>query len=149
LDGKPVFLLGCSDYGALGAPEVFVRRDLDDMQRHGFNWIRVWATWTAYEDVSAVDGEGNPREPFLGRLRWLVAECDRRGMVVDVTLARGGGRDRKPRLATLETHRRAVETLIGSLKASRNWYLDLANERSVRDARFVPFEELRTLRETA
>jgi len=44
LDSKPALLLGISDYGALGAPEDFVQRDLDDLQRHGFNWLRVWAT---------------------------------------------------------------------------------------------------------
>ena len=69
---------------------ILVRRDLDDLQRHGFNWLRVWATWAAFDhDVSAVDAAGRPREPFLGRLKWLVAECDRRGLVVDVTLTRG------------------------------------------------------------
>ena len=43
-------------------------------------------TWAAYgNDVSAVDAEdGRPREPYLSRLGQLLAECDRRGMVVDV-----------------------------------------------------------------
>ncbi len=36
LNGKPTFLLGISYYGGLGAPEGFLRRDLDDLQRHGF-----------------------------------------------------------------------------------------------------------------
>jgi len=83
LNGKPTFLLGISYYGALGASEEFIRRDLDDMQRYGFNWIRVWATWDLFDnDVSAVDREGNPGKPFLDKLKWLMAECDRRGMVV-------------------------------------------------------------------
>jgi hypothetical protein len=147
LDGEPTFLLGMSYYGALGAPEEFIRRDLDDLERHGFNWLRVWATWGAFDrDVSAVDAEGGPREPFLGRLKWMVAECDRRGLVVDVTLTRGdataGGA-----IPSFEAHRRAVETLVGALKEHRNWYLDLANERDVRDARHVPAEELKALRE--
>ena len=46
-----------------------------------------------------------------------------------------------------EAHRRAVETVVGALKEHRNWYLDLANERDVRDARHVPAEELKSLRE--
>ena len=92
LNGEPVFLLGISDYGALGAPEDVLRRDLDDLQRHGFNWLRVWATWSAFDrDVSAVDAEGRARAPYLDRLKWLVAECDRRGLVVDVTLTRRDG----------------------------------------------------------
>ena len=151
LDGKPNFLLGLSYYGGLGASQDFVRRDLDDMQRHGFNWLRVWATWSsADQDVSAVDSEGHPREPFLGRLQWLVAECDRRGLVVDVTLTRGAqaltGVPRG-RLPDLVAHQQAVATLVEGLKAYRNWYLDLGNERDVRDGRYVSVAELKTLRE--
>ena len=147
LNGGPTFLLGMSYYGALGAPEEFLRRDFDDLQRHGFNWLRVWATWDAFDrDVSAVDARGQAREPYLDRLAWLVAECDRRGLVVDVTLTRGEGDDGGA-VPNFEAHRRAVETLVEALKEHRNWYLDLANERDVRDARFVPAEELQALRE--
>jgi hypothetical protein len=147
LNGKPTFLLGISYYGGLGATEEFVRRDLDELGRLGFNWIRVWATWSAFgEDVSAIDTAGAPREQFLSRLKWLAAECDRRGIVVDVTLNRqkestGGG------LADFSAHQRAVETLVKALREHRNWYLDLANERDVRDARYVPPEELKQLRD--
>ena len=90
LNGQPAFLLGISYYGGLGAPEEFIRRDLDDLQRLGFNWLRVWATWGAFDhDVSAVDATGRSREPFLAKLQWLLSECDRRGLVADVTLTRG------------------------------------------------------------
>ncbi|AMV36054.1 hypothetical protein [Planctomyces sp. SH-PL62] len=147
VNGRPTFLLGASYYGGLGAPADFVRRDLDDLQRNGFNWVRVWATWGAFgRDVSAVDADGRAREPFLGRLVELVADCDRRGLVVDVTLTRGDG-TAGGALPDFESHRRAVETLVVALKAHRNWYLDLANERDVRDARHVPAEELKPLRE--
>ena len=61
-----------------------------DLQRFGFNWLRVWATWGAFQqDVSAVDVGGAAREPYFAKLQSLIAECDRRGMVVDVTLTRG------------------------------------------------------------
>ena len=87
VDGQSTFLLGISYYGALGAPNEFVLQDLDDVQKAGFNWIRVWATWSAFDnDVSAVDDSGRAREPHLAKLKWLVAECDRRKMIVDVTL---------------------------------------------------------------
>jgi hypothetical protein len=151
LNGAPVFLLGFSYYGALGAPDEFVRRDLDQAQHFGFNWLRVWATWGGFEtNVSAVGFDGRAREPFLGRLRSLIAECDRRRLVVDVTLTRGkaastpnaGGS-----LPDFTAHQRAVETLVTALKPHRNWYLDLGNERDVRDARYVSPEELKTLRE--
>jgi hypothetical protein len=143
LNGKPAFLLGVSYYGALGAPEDFIRRDLDDLQDHGFNWLRVWATWAALDhDVSAVSANGQRREPFLSKLQWLVAECDRRGLAVDVTLTRNA-----ERLPNLESHQRAVEVIVQALKLHRNWYLDLANERDVRDDRYASAAELKRLRE--
>ena len=145
LDGKPTFLLGISYYAGLGASEEFIRSDLNDFQKHGFNWLRVWATWASFgNDVSAVDAQGRPREPFLGKLKWLVAECDRRGLVVDVTLTRGKGVGQLP---DFEAHQRAVEVLVKVLKPHRNWYLDLANERDVRDDRYVSAEELKQLRD--
>jgi len=147
INGKPTFLLGISYYGGLGAPSELCLRDLDEMQRHGFNWLRVWATWTSSgDDVSAVDRLGNPRQTRLTKLKWLLKECDRRGMIVDVTLSRGDGAPGQRRLETLEALSRAVETLVGALKPHRNWYLDLANERNVKDARSVSFEELIELR---
>ncbi len=150
INGRPTFLLGLSYYGALGARDSFTNQDLDDAQRHGFNWIRIWATWAAFtNDVAAVDGEGHARAPFLGKLVGLVADCDRRGMVVDVTLSRGNGVTGPPRLGNLASHQRAVETLVTALKPYRNWYLDLGNERNIRDQRFVSFEELRQLRDAA
>jgi hypothetical protein len=142
LNGEPTFLLGFSYYGALGADEAAVRHDLDDAQRFGFNWLRVWATWSAFDyDVSAVGADGGPREPFLGKLKRLVAECDRRGLVVDVTLTRGGA------LTNFATHQRAVETLVEALHTYRDWYLDLANEHDVRDSRYVNDSELKRLRD--
>ena len=93
LNGKPTFLLGISYYGGLGSPEAFLRRDLDDMQRHGFNWLRVWATCGLFDqDISVVDVGGRPRGPLLDKLERIVAECDRRGLVVDVTLTLAVGR---------------------------------------------------------
>jgi hypothetical protein len=44
VNGRPAFLLGVSYYGALGAPDETVRRDLADLKKQGFNWVRVWAT---------------------------------------------------------------------------------------------------------
>jgi hypothetical protein len=146
IDGKPTFLLGISYYGALGASPETIHRDLDDMQKLGFNWIRVWATWSGFgSNVSAVDAEGRPREPYLAALKRLVAECDRRGMIVDVTLSRGNGITGSPRLQSLAAHRRAVETLVTALKDRRNWYLDLGNERNIRDKRYVSFDDLKQL----
>jgi hypothetical protein len=151
INGQPVFLLGFSYFSALGSPEDFISRDLDDFQRRGFNWLRVWATWrTSDFDMSAFDSDGQVREPFLAKLKWLVAECDRRALVVDVTLARCKPTARAGiagRLAGLAAHQRAIETLVLALKTNQNWYLDLANERDVQDDRYVPPAELKQLRE--
>jgi hypothetical protein len=105
-------------------------------------------TWRVYEhDVSAVDSKGEVRAQYMNRLKWLLAECDRRGMVVDVTLNRREGSTEGGGLSNAKSHRRAVEVLVKTLKPYRNWYLDLANERDVGDARFVSCEELKRLRE--
>jgi len=149
VNGRPAFLLGISYYGGLGAGRETWRQDLDALKSHGFNWIRLWATWAyAGEDVSAVDAQGRPREPYAARLKALVAECDQRGIVVDVTLSRGraaigGG------LPDRAAHRTAVRTVIDTLRDRSNWYLDLANGRDVRDARFVSTPEVRELRDLA
>jgi len=147
LNGHPAFLLGISYYGALGAADDTIRQDLDEMRRRGFNWIRVWATWNAFgDDVSAVDAEGNAREPYLNKLRRLVAECDRRGIVVDVTLSRGNGVTGPSRLQSLAAHLRALQTIVAALKPQANWNLDLSNERNIRDHRHTGFADLRALR---
>ena len=115
LNRTNTFLLGFSYYGGLGAMEDFVRQDLRDFRAAGFNWLRVWATWGGYEtNISAVTREGLARESFLSRLKWMVAECDRVGTVVDVTLNRG------KELPDLRAHLTAVETLVEALKAYRN-----------------------------
>jgi hypothetical protein len=98
-----------------------IRRDLDEMQTNGFNWIRVWANWRAFgADAAAVDEEGRAIPDGIEKLKWLVAECDRRRMAVDVSLSRGNGITGPPRLQTLEAHKRAVETLVAALKPQRN-----------------------------
>jgi hypothetical protein len=154
INGLPTFLHGISYYGALGAKREAVVRDLEDMRRYHFNWIRVWATWSAFDnDVSAVDNEGRARESGMDRLKWLVAECDRRGMVVDVTLTKGEGRLGNAHVSALDAHARAVQTLVRELKPWRNWYLDVANEHNIRSrtlsTKFVSFEDARALRDRA
>jgi hypothetical protein len=147
INDQPVFLLGISYYGALGAPNETVLRDLEDMQRYGINWIRVWANWAAFQqDVAAIDEDGHPRKDQLEKLKWLLSQCDRRGMAVDLTLSRGNGVTGPARLQTLPGHLRAVETLLTQLRPWRNWYLDLGNERNIQDKRFVSYADLKALR---
>lgn len=147
VNGAPTFLYGLSYYGGLGASEETLDRDLEALRRHGFNWVRIWATWAAHgHDVSAVDAEGRPRDAQLDRLRRLLEACDRRGVVVDVTIGRGRWTSDAGVLLTADAHRRAVETLVEALRPRRNWYLDLANERNLTAFGFTSFAELRNLR---
>jgi hypothetical protein len=151
INGQPTFLLGISYYGGLGADDETWRRDFDKLQACGFNWVRAWATWSAFGgDWAAVDPTtGEPRQPFLASLEKLVAECDRRGVVVDVTLSRGKAGSAPPRLVSHASHARAVRTLLETLKPYRNWYLDLSNERNIGDSRHTSIDELHELRELA
>ncbi|HEX5444175.1 MAG TPA: hypothetical protein VFW87_10120, partial [Pirellulales bacterium] len=149
INNRPTFLLGISYYGGLGAPKEQRGQDFDEMQKCGFNWVRVWATWAAFGgDLAAVDPtSGEPREPYFTTLIELIAECDRRSMVVDVTLSRGKSTAGPPRLPTHAAHRRAVQVLVEKLRPYRNWYLDLANERNIGDSRHASIGELHDLRE--
>ncbi len=150
VDGAPTFLLGISYYGALGAEEKVLLSDLQALKAHGLNWIRVWATWNAFgNDVSAVDAAGDGREPYLSRLRWLVARCDELGMIVDVSLSHGLRSEAGTLLADFSSHSRAVVTVVEALRGHRNWYLDLANERNVGDSRFVSLDDIGRLRRIA
>ena len=147
VNGNPTFLLGASYYGGLGASDDSVKSDLCELKNYGFNWVRVWATWSAFgNNVSAIDAEGKAREPYLSRLKCLCEKAGQLGMIVDVTLSRGNGTVGSGLLPSFEAHLNAVTILIQELKQYRNIYFDIGNERNIRDRRHVPFEELRTLR---
>lgn len=147
VDGAPTFLLGASYYGGLGASDEVRDRDLEELKAHGFNWIRTWATWGAFgNDVSAIDANGQGREPYLSRLKQLCEKANSLGMMVDVTLSRGNGIVASGSLSSHEAHLNTVATLAQELKPFRNIYFDVGNERNIRDRRHVSFEELRELR---
>lgn len=144
LDGKPALLLGVSYYGALAIEdESVLESDLSAMGACGFNWVRVWASWSAFDNnVAAVNRDGSPHGPYLERLIRLCDRAGRHGMAVDVTLHRGKDPG-VPR--TLEEHAAVAEALARALKPYRNVYFDVGNERNVGDARFVPMAEVGAL----
>lgn len=47
----------------------------------------------------------------MRRLKWLMEQCDRRGIIVDVTIARGAGESGSG-IASLAAHLRCWETLV-------------------------------------
>jgi hypothetical protein len=146
LDGEPTFLLGASYYGALGASDDFVDRDLNDLKRLGFNWIRVFAALSVFENnVSALDAKGNAREPYLSRLKNLCGKANQLGMIVDVTLS-SSGRIAKFRISSHEAHLNAVTVLTKELMEFRNIYFDVGNERNTRGAMHVSFDDAGALR---
>lgn len=148
IDGEPTFLLGASYYAGLGVSDESVDKDLQELKELGFNWIRIWATWGAFDNnVSAVDYDGNAREPYLSNLKKLCEKANNLGMVVDVTLSRGNGIAGSASLPSQEAHINAITILAKELKPFRNIYIDLANERNIEDRRHVTFEELAKLRE--
>ncbi len=142
LNGEPTFLVGVSYYGGLARTPELMARDLDDLHVRGVNWIRVWATWDSDGAQPAVDATGAPVAAPMERLRTLVRLADERGIVVDVTLHRGGV------LTTQEAHLAAVTAIARELLPWRNVYIDVANERDVRDNRYVSPEECGQLRDT-
>ena len=141
LDGAPAFLLGVSYYGGCARTPELMARDFNALRERGVNWVRVWATWDMYDSQPAVDAAGAPQEPAISALRELVSLADERGIMVDVTLHRGGV------LTSHEAHLAAVRTIARELLPWRNVYIDVANERDVRDNRYVSPQECRELRD--
>ena len=139
LDGKPTFLLGISYYGGTSVSDpANLKADLDEIAAAGFNWIRVWATWDPGPNVSVIEPDGSVREPFMSRLKNLIRECDRRRIVVDITMTRG----KSPMPSVQKEHLACAHTLARELKPFRNVYFDVGNERGVGDSRHVPLAEV-------
>ena len=147
INGKPTFLLGISYYGAIGAPDSVWQRDLREIKRLGFSWVRIWANWHSFgQEAFAVDPQGNAVPAGMEKLKAILAECDRLGIVVDITLSRGNGITGPKRLQNRQAHWKAIQVLLHNLRDFRNWYLDLSNERNIQDSRFTSIDDLAFLR---
>ncbi|MCS7181036.1 MAG: hypothetical protein NZ891_06780 [bacterium] len=148
IKNKKTFLLGISYYGGCGATEDFILEDLDEMKKYSFNWIRVWATWNGFgKDVSCVDTEGNIREPFFSRLKFILKECTKREMIVDITLSKKDEIVGGKRFKNFESHLNACINLVKNLTDFKNYYIDVANEGNLKDERHISFEELKIIRD--
>ena len=140
INGVPTFLNGISYYAGLSANSTFVTKDLDDIKARHLNWIRVWTFWGDGKDGSfaALTREGEVREPYMGRLKSLIEECNKRELIVDVTMSHGN----EPAPGDQTQHLACAKTLAKELKPYRNVYIDVSNERDVGDARFVSVEDV-------
>jgi len=148
LDGRAGLLYGASYYAGLGAAESAIKEDLADLKRFEVNWIRVWVTWSAFENnVSALDEDGDERSPYWEKLLRLCELTDGLGMVLDVTLSRGNGVAGPSVLDGDEAHLNAAAVLAEGLQPFRNVYVDVGNERNIEDARHVPVPLVRRLRD--
>jgi hypothetical protein len=148
INGKPQFMLGISYYSALGIEPKATHADIDRMSKLGFNWMRVWAIWPGFNNnITVFLQDGSPMQPFMNRMKDLLSYCDRRGMIVDITMTQGAQMNGKPCLPTIDDYLSAVRSLASSLKKYRNWYLDMANEHDIRDTRYVSYEDLRRFRD--
>lgn len=124
INGQKTFLVGMSYYGGLGASDAALQRDLNDMERYGFNWLRVWAQWDVNGNVSALSPSGAQQEPYFSQLQRLIQSCAQRGIIVDVSLAHG----EFPFPVTVSDHLTCVTTLAQELRPYRNVYFDVCNE---------------------
>ena len=146
IDGKPAFLLGISYYGGLASNDANLRADLDEIKAHGFNWIRVWATW---RNAMAFDAAGNAMEPGFSRMVNLVKECDKRGLIVDVTFSATEATRKLSEADRFAAQGKMIASTVKALHGQRNWYLDLANERNNPGTSHVPVAPLRQWRDAA
>ena len=91
------------------------------------------------ENMSAMTQAGTVREPYMTRLKAMIGECDKRGIAVDCTLNREAKSPTVP--SNITQHLACVRTLATELRGFRNVYIDVANERDIRDIRFVSLAE--------
>ena len=141
IDGSPAFLTGVSYFASGSIEGEALASDLHNLTAGGFNWVRLWVTWEGY---GALGRDGRPVEPYMSRLLSLLRELEARGIVADLTMARGaaaasGG------FPTQAAHLIGVRTLATATMAFRNVYFDLANEHNIQDDRYVSGTEMGAL----
>ena len=140
VDGVETFLLGVSYFDAIAASEDFVRADFDQLAALRINHVRVFAAWNGLTLASSVlRPDGSVDAGALGRLVRIVDLARERGIIVDVTFARGipGASD-----GTFEAYRDAIVLVTGALLDRRNLFFDLGNEHDIADSRHIAQTEV-------
>ena len=138
INNKPTFLFQLNYYSALEASRYSIEQDLDDMQRLGINSIRIGIKCnTSGEDISVTDTMGNPIPQKMNKLRWILAECDRRGVIVGLAF---------PNTENFKVQQKAVSAVASELKVLQNWYVDFSMEPD-NHGEVIPINQLQELRD--
>ncbi len=143
LDGAPFPYTGISFFNAVYNPSFNKsseerRRWLEKFERYGINALRVWAQWDTrrgYADTcdacTLYLPNGRLRDQNVARLKEIVADADRLGMVVELVLFSQESWHANIRLGPEES-RRAVTALTRELLPYRNLTFEIWNEFSER-----------------
>ena len=154
LNGTPTFLIGVSYYGALSAGNDIeqIKADIDFFVSHGFNWARVWIGWIGWDGTNRHGSawwKDTPVPENVEKLRQMVAYADSKSFILDLTthMCRNGydGCQDQP-WETVGQLKGCWQYLTNELRQYRNWYIDIANEHTVQDARYMSVHEVLEVR---
>ena len=141
LDGHPFPYTGLSFFNAIYNPSFNQSSDervrwLRKFQKYGVNVLRVWAQWDSKHgfvdtcpDCTLYFPDGRLRTENVERLKEILADADREGMVVELTLFSQESWHDGIRLGAGESER-AVAALARELAPSRNLTFQVWNEFS-------------------
>ncbi len=141
LDGKPFPYTGISFFNAIYNSE-FNKSSADraawlkKFQKYGINVLRIWAQWDnkrgfvdACPACSLYFPDGTLRTEHVRRLKQILADADREGMVIELTLFSQESWREGVRL-TPDAATRAIAALTQELKEYRNVAFQVWNEFS-------------------
>jgi len=143
VDGKPFPYTGISFFNAIYNPSFNHSSEarmqwLEKFRRYGINVLRVWAQWDSGRgfvddcpECTLYHPDGRLREVHVERLKQIIADADRSGVVIELVLFSQQSWDRKIRLEAAESDR-AVAALTRELKPWRNLTCQFWNEFSER-----------------
>ncbi|HZS51308.1 MAG TPA: hypothetical protein VFA54_10635 [Bryobacterales bacterium] len=142
LNGAPFPYTGISFFNAVYNPSFNKRseerRQWEKFQRYGINSLRVWAQWDTRRSYADTCGactlyfpDGRLRDRNVARLKEIIADADRLGMVIELVLFSQESWHANIRLGPEESHR-AVTALTRELLPYRNMTFEIWNEFSER-----------------
>lgn len=142
-NGEPFNYTGIGFFNALYNPAFNKSAQergqwLDKFQKYGINVLRVWAQWNntrgfvdASPDATLYSASGELRSQPLERLKALLADADRKGMVVQLVLFSHETSEAKNKLSAKSSDK-AVANITTELKPYRNVVFQIWNESSER-----------------